>query len=284
MSNHYANSVIAVSPHSNRTYSVPKFEKENHRRSRSLTGPSNSNSSNNLNHSNHSTNSSNGKIALIPTTTPRGKRIIIPAAVTPNQRSASFTSPCLVNPQSFDFESVTIEEPKSPHGLRTTRSLSVIGLPSEYPVFQRDGSVVSSFASSVASSLVMEELDDFEAFFADDSVPKVFDSYSCSSKESPLKSDRSHPPRPPVQIQSSVRPRTLSPPEIPTTTEYSMPAAPIQKPYNLSSRRISDSSLSVGSRDSLSTRSSRSRRLRNYGMSENDFEKLSDEFSSLIVQ
>jgi hypothetical protein len=263
MSNHYGNSLTAVSPQSNSPYLVPKFEKENHRRNRGFTS--------------HNTNSNLNKNAAIPVT-PRGERITIPATVTPNQRRASFTSPYIATPQSFDFESLTIEEPKSPHGVRTTRTLSVIGLPSEYPVYQRDESVVSSFASSVASSLLMEELDDFEEFFGDDSVPKVFDSYSCSSTESPPKSDMSHPPRPPVST-SPLRARTLS---SDTPMESFLSSPPLQKPNNMKTRRVSDSS--VNSRDSLGSKSSRSRRRRNYGMNENDFEKLTDEFSTLTVQ
>jgi hypothetical protein len=391
MSNHYGNSLIAVSPPCNSPYLVPKFEKENLRRRRSFAS--------------HNTTSSNlNNNAAIPAT-PRGQRLTKPEAVTPNQRSASYTSPNIVTPQSFDFESLTIEVPnsphgvrttrtqsviglpseypvyqrdesvvssfassvassllmeeldgfkeffggfgddsvpkvfdsyscnnckesplksdkshplrpplsisspplrgrtlstdtameslassdsltidesKSPHGVRTTRTLSVIGLPSEYPVHQRDGSVVSSFASSIASSLLMEELDGFEEFFGDDSVPKVFDSYSCSCKESPLKSDKSHPPRPPLSISS---PTLRAPSLSPETPMFSFPSSPLpQKPITMNTRRVSDSSENSNSNYSLGSQSSRSRRRRNYGMNENDFEKLTDEFSTLTVQ
>eukprot|EP00980_Cylindrotheca_fusiformis_P016794 scaffold5064_cov121-Cylindrotheca_fusiformis.AAC.8 len=274
MSNHYGNSVIAVSPHSNRLYCVPKFGKENHTRSQSFTSPSNCS----LNLSNTSCSSNPSKSAQTQSTTPKEKRLSKPVPVTPSQRSASFTSSYLASPKTIDFDPVKIDRSKSAHGNRPARTLSVIGLPSEYPLLQREESVASTFASSTTSSLVMEELDDFEAFYADETVPKVFDSCSCSSKESPLKHDRSHPPRPPAVATSSLpRARVVAPD---TPPEHCVSSPPPQRPNLLNSRGISDSSVSVGSRDSLSTMSSRSRRRRNYGMVESEFEKLTEDFLS----
>jgi hypothetical protein len=267
MSNHFGNPLISLSPRTNSPYLVSKFENDNnhsHRRSRSFNFQS-----------------SGGGPATAPDS--GNKPLVKPTAVTPTQRRFSFTGPSpsqshpsVVTPNhSYELESPSSEESPS---VDRRQTLSVIGLPSEYPVYHRQDSVSSFATSSICSSLIMEELDDFELFFgADGSFPKVYDSGSVSEKEeSPLKIDlKCHPPLPPIQRPAHLRSRAVSEDAVSPNTPTLL-----QRPSHIRSRALSDSA-SIDSRD---TRSSESRRRRNYGLNENDFEKLTNEFSSLVVQ
>ena len=260
MSSHYRNPMITLSPRTTTaTYSVPKFEKT-HRRSKSLTSPSNDED-----------NTTPTRIPITPApSTPTSMRFTMaPSPVSRATRSRSYTAPSVTPNQSFDSSSLGDDDQSS---------LSIIGLPSEYPVYQRDDSV-SSFASSICSSLLMEELDDFEEFFGKESntvPPKVYDSQGCSSSdESPLKNERkNYPPLPQLPTKPAhIRTRTMS--DIPLAQSTTAMKQPLKRPSLISSRVVSDSS--------ISSSRSESRRRRNHGLDENDFAQLTNDFSSLVV-
>ncbi|CAJ1954652.1 unnamed protein product [Cylindrotheca closterium] len=286
MSSHYGNYLTLVSPNQqNAPYAVPKFETEKRPRSRSFTQTqlSSSNSSNHTSTTSASASASSSymstKAVPLSPVPPRNKRssapstsllplpqLPLPHPVSPTQRRRSFTSPNIITPRS------TFEEGRQ----------SVIGLPSEYPataIHNRDGSVVSSFASSEASSLLMEELEDFELLFGDELYgTKVYD--DTFSNPNPLKCDI---PKPPILgsplLGSDVRARAVSD----TTMDSASTASPPRSgPYVKSLKR--DSSTSCVSTNSLSSTSSRSRRRRNLGLSQTDFSKITSDFSSLSMQ
>lgn len=264
MSKHYRNPLMSLSPRttSNTSYTVPKFEKT-HKRSSSFSSPGGGNATSATGSSSSSPPNQN-----TTNTQPLMRFTMPPSPITPNNRSRSYTAPSVVTPnQSFESSQSFTDDEQS--------ALSVIGMPSEYPVYHRDDSV-SSFASSVCSSLLMEELDDFEEFFGRElyaAPPKVYDSHGCSSSdESPLKSERSrtYPPLPLVPRPTHVKTRAVSEPSL----QAPQTKRTLQRPNIISARVVSDSS----------TDSSKSRRRRNFGMDEKDFAQLTNEFSSLIVQ
>lgn len=266
MSNHFGNPLIPLSPRVN----SPPFlaskavEKDNHHHS-------------NHQQQRHRRNQSLTCLnSLGPAVSPTTSHITIarPSAIqTTQSRSKSFTGPHVVTPaHSYEMDSSSSEEHTIDELVRKRSSLTVIGLPSEYPIHQRCQDSVSSIAnSSICSGLLMEELDDFELFFGADqeSVPKVYDSGS-SEGASPLKCDhKCHPPKPPLQRPAHIRSRAVSEDSALTPTEKHMKQS-----------RVFDNA-SIDSRDTMS---SATRRRRNYGLNDNDFQKLTNDFSFLTVE
>ena len=272
MSKHYRNPLMSLSPRTTNStsYTVPKFEKT-HNRSSSFSSPEPVGGGGGGSATTAATGStasiSSSSLNQNTTNTPTMRFTMPPSPITtPNQRSRSYTAPSVVTPnQSFESSSQYsfADDEQS--------ALSVIGMPSGYPVYHRDDSV-SSFASSVCSSLLMEELDDFEEFFGRElsAPPKVYDSHGCSSSdESPLKNERSRanpPPLPLVPRPTHVKARAVSEPTLQSSPQSKRQ---IQRPNIISTRVVSDSS----------TDSTKSRRRRNIGMDEKDFAQLTNEFS-----
>lgn len=271
MSTHYGNSLTVVSPNQQHSpYEVPKFESSKGTRKSSYAQAPQSSSYMHI------------KAVPVSPIPPRNKRSSLP--ITPlalplsqtSNRSRSFSSPNILTPKAsfLDTSNHSHEESKTPPSPFHGKRHSVIGLPSEYPaaaIHNHDGSVVSSFASSVASSLLMEELEDFEQFFGDDLYgTKVYDDHSCNTHQSPLKCDISKPSHVRVRGASD---NTLDSVRDVTQLHSTRPGA---KP---ATKR--DSCTSITSANSLS---SKHRRRRNFGLNENDFQKITNDFSSLIMQ